>query len=139
MILRIVFLSMLFQSHAFSQNCKEFDEGIFEGNAAGNKYTIERHENFQLERMDSFGVLYLYKIEKISECEYFIKLDKVLSIGDLPAPNVDQVIKVKITIAENEKFYYEANLVGTEISLKGNYVKKSAFISDDFKKILENE
>ena len=51
-------------------------------------------------------------------------------------------ISGQLTVFEQaigEKLFYKANIIGTEITLEGYFIKISDEISDDFKKILEKE
>lgn len=132
-------LFLLFTQSLYSQKCTDFNEGTFDAYFDGFKYEVEKHGNFQFEKMVEFGVVYLYKTEKISECVNLLKRYKTLEVGQLGQPNMKDVIEVTINKIEDGKLFYNAHLVGTEIILDGYFIKKSDEISDDFKKILEKE
>ncbi|WP_396187171.1 hypothetical protein [Flavobacterium sp.] len=130
---------LFFVNIIFAQNCKEFQIGIYTNENPFGKMIIEREGDFQLEKTVDNSTIYLQKIEKISECEYRLKRYKVISLGRLPEPNMKELVSVKITNVNGDNFEYKAQLVGTELTIKGNFIKISQDISDEFKKIIENE
>ena len=132
-------LFLLFTNILYSQKCDDLNEGVFEGHFGGFKFDMEKHGNFQLERMAEFGVIYLNKTEKISECENLLKRYKVVEKGQLPEPDRHEVMKVVVYKIEDGKLFYKINFVGTDVTLDGYFIKKSNKISEDFKKILEKE
>jgi hypothetical protein len=139
-ILQKLPLILLFtQTISYSQKCEDFNEGVFDGDFMGMKYVVERQGNLQLESMAEFEAVYLHKIEKISECENLVKRYKVIKQGKLSKPNMEESIKVTFYKIEDGKLFYKANLVGTDMTLEGYFIKKSKEISENFKRILANE
>jgi hypothetical protein len=127
------------QFNSYAQKCDDFNQGVFDGDLMGIKYVVERYDKFQLEKMAQFEVVYLHTVEKITECENVVKRYKVIQQGKFPKPNMTEAIKVTFYKIEGEKLFYKANIIGTEITLEGYFIKISDEISDDFKKILEKE
>lgn len=137
-LLKLTLILLFSQTFSYSQQCSEFEEGIFDGDYMGIKYVVEKHGNFQLEYVPEMGIKYLHKFEKTSECEYVVKRYKIIEKGNFPEPNMKDVMKVTSKV-ENGKIYYKANLVGTEIVLEGFYIKRSNEISEYFKNMLAKE
>ena len=135
---KLILILLFIQSISCSQSQNDFDEGIFDGSAKGFKYVVEKHGNFQLEYVPELGVKYLHKFEKTGEGEYIVKRYKVLEKGNLKEPNMGDVMKVTSKVKDG-KIYYKANLVGTDRTVEGFYIKRSNEISEDFKKILKEE
>lgn len=136
----ILILSLFFSAVTLhSQDCKDFKEGIFQNDTEYGQFIMERKDNFQLEKSTEYGIIYLNKIEKISDCEYVIKRYKVINNGVLPKPNMDDTITTNIYKVENKTFYYRFYLIGTNIPLEGKFIKISDSISDEFKNILAKE
>lgn len=123
----------------FSQDCKQFQEGIFKIDVGYGNMSIEKKGNFQLEKSEDFGALYLQKIEPISECEYILKRYKVILLGDLPQPDMNERIKVEIYKVAEISFFYHAQSLGTDLNLDGKFVKVSDKISKEFEEILATE
>ena len=92
----------------FSQDCKQFQEGVFKIDIGYGNMSIEKKGVFQLEKSQDFGALYLQKIEYISECEYILKRYKIILAGDLPKPNMTEMIKVQIYKVEDNNFYFHS-------------------------------
>jgi hypothetical protein len=138
---RIYLLVTCFCSYnfVFSQNCNQFGEGTFKIDIGFGNMTIERKDNFQLERSESLGILYLQKIEPISECEYIVKRYKVLKKGKLPEPNMSESLKVQIYKVENEIVFFHSQLIGLSMNLDGKFFKISNSISKEFEEIIKNE
>lgn len=135
----IFLLIILFLNSAYSQDCKEFQEGIFKIDVEYGNMSIERKGHFQLEKSEDFGALYLQKIESISECEYNLKRYKVLLLGDLPQPELAEIINVKIYKVEGNIFFYHLKSLTTGLVLDGKFVKVSDKISSEFNEILSKE
>ena len=136
----LVFLSiLLFLNNIYSQDCKQFQEGIFKIDVGYGNMSIEKKGNFQLEKSEDFGALYLQKIEPISECEYILKRYKVILLGDLPQPDMNERIKVEIYKVAEISFFYHAQSLGTDLNLDGKFVKVSDKISKEFEEILATE
>jgi hypothetical protein len=123
----------------FSQNCKQFQEGVFKIDIGFGNMSIERKGNFQLERSIDFGSVYLHKIEVISECEYILKRYRVILAGDLPKPNMIEMIKVQIYKVVDNNFFFHSQMLGTEQTLDGKFVKTSEVISKEFEEIIATE
>jgi hypothetical protein len=100
---------------------------------------IERKGNLQLEVSKDFGAVYLQKVEPISECEYILKRYKVILLGDLPQPNMDEIMNIQIYNVEGNTLYYHVQIAGSEIKLEGKFVKISNEISKEFKEIIAAE
>ncbi|MEZ0007095.1 hypothetical protein ABH942_002473 [Flavobacterium sp. 28YEA47A] len=137
-IILIVFLTF-FKVALYSQDCKDFKEGIFENDTEYGQFIMERKGNFQLEKSTKYGIIYLNKIEKINDCEYIIKRYKVISNGILPKPNMEDTIKTTIYRVKYKTFYYRFNSIGTNIPIEGKFIKISDSISNEFKIILAGE
>lgn len=138
-IQKFTLILLLSQSISYAQKCEDLNEGIFEADFMEMKFEVERHGNFQLETVADFDVVYLHKVEKISDCEYLVKRHKVLQLGFFPKPNMKETVNVTIYKIEDGKLFYKATLVGTDKSMEGYFIKKSNEISEKFKKILEKE
>jgi hypothetical protein len=136
---KIVLFILLFQTYSYSQDCKSYDEGIFEMVTGPIKFIVERHNNFQLEKNDEYGILYLETSKKIDDCEYIVSRYKVLQNKVLPQPDMTEKIQVTINKVEDEKFYFTAHMIGKDLKLEGIATKISNKISEDFEKILEIE
>lgn len=134
----LIFL-ISFISEMNSQTCKGLQEGVFQNHTEFGQFIMERKGDFQLEKSIEYGIVYLNKIEKINDCEYFVRRYKIIKEGILPAPNMNDSVKVDIYNAENNTYYYSFKLIGTEISIKGKFIKISDDISDDFKDLILNE
>lgn len=132
-------LSSIFINLVFGQDCAKFQTGIFENESNFGKSIIERRGSYQLERTVDYETAYLQRIEKKSDCEYILTRYKVISLGNLPEPNMSEKIKVKIQKVEENNFFYTAQLVGTSFTINGSFIKVADEISDDFKKILAAE
>ena len=123
----------------FSQNCNQFGEGTFKIDIGFGNMFIERKENFQLERCESLGLVYLQKIEPISECEYIVKRYKVLKRGKLPQPNMCEMLKVQIYKVEKDFLFFHSQIIGSSKNLDGKFLKISDVISKEFEEIIKNE
>lgn len=132
----LIFLNLLVFDLIYAQNCVGFKEGTFISENTFGTMFIERKGNFQLERTKDNSTIYLQKIEKISDCDYVLKRYKIILIGNLPEPNMNEGILVKITSSDGNNFQYNANLIGTELSIKGTFIKTSDEISEEFKRII---
>ena len=135
----LVFLNIFFLNFLYSQDCSQFQEGVFNIDIGFGNFSMERKRNFQLEKSKDFGTVYLQKIEPISECEYILKRYKILFFGDLPMPKMSEIIKIKIYKIEGNNFFFHSEMLGTKQSLDGKFVKVSDEISQEFKEILEKE
>lgn len=136
----LIFLAViLFLNNIYSQDCKQFQEGVFKIEVGYGNMSIERKGNFQLEKSEDFGALYLQKIEHISGCEYVLKRYKVILLGNLPQPDMDERIKVEIYKVEENNFFYYAQSLGVDLKLDGKFVKMSNKISKEFEEILAKE
>lgn len=136
----IIFLSLfLSMKFTYSQECNDFKVGIFKSNSEYGTVIIERKGIFQLERALNFAAVYLQKIEVINECEYIVSRYKIISLGKLPEPDMNDKARVEITNIEDNVFYIKAELLETPLVINDKYTKVSNEISDEFKKILLNE
>lgn len=133
-----IIVCVFYMNLIYCQDCNKFAEGIFKNDGIGN-ITVERKDNYQLEKSEDFKTIYLQKIEPISECEYILKRYKVISEGILPFPNMEEIVKVQIYKVEDKKFFYHAKLIGTELSKDGMFIKISEKIDKEFSDILLKE
>ena len=131
----LLFFTLPLISYA-QMNCSELSKGIFEIKTEYGNILVERFNNFQLEKFVEFGILYLYKIEKVNECDYILKIQKIISKGDLLEPSLNQNIEVNIYNVTDNVFYYHSLEKSSQIKTDGKMEKKSDTISDEFKKIL---
>ncbi len=136
----IIFLTAIFSvSNLHCQNCKQFQEGVFKIDVGYGNMSIERKCNFQLEKTEDFGALYLQKIEPVSECEFILKRYKVISVGNLPIPDMTEIIKVQIYKVEGDTFFYHVKSLSSGLILDGKFVKVSDKISKEFEEIIAKE
>ena len=134
----ILFLTIS-KVNLYSQDCKDFKEGMFQNVTEYGQFIMERKDNFQLEKSAEYGIIYLNKIDKINNCDYIVKRYKIIDNGILPEPNMKDIIKTNIYKIEGKIFYYRFNLIGTNIPIEGKFIKISDSISDEFKAILTKE
>lgn len=135
-ILFILFISCL---SIKAQDCKGFMHGTFEMKYQYGEVMVERSGNWQLEKTKEYQTASLSKIEKINDCKYLLTLYKQLKLGKLPKFDKKQKILTQITYVEGNKYYYESSMVGTDMVLKGVFIKKSNEISNEFKKLIVEE
>ncbi|WP_438426258.1 hypothetical protein [Aquimarina macrocephali] len=114
-------------------------QGTFEMKYQYGEVMIERFGNWQLEKIEEYGVISLNKIEKINDCKYLLSFYKSLKREKLPEPDKKTKSLTQITYIEGNKYYYESSMVGTDMILKGVFIKKSNEISDEFKKLIAEE
>lgn len=104
----ILFLGVFFAFRANAQDCQKFREGSFvnEDDQSGTTY-ITRKGDVQTEVNNDIGFSIELKITWISDCEYELKLVKVLENKlDIPHdPNL--VIKVVILETKENSFVQE--------------------------------
>lgn len=135
----LIFVNLFLVNLIYAQNCVGFKEGTYISENAFGSMIIERKDNFQLERTKDNSTIYLQKIEKISDCDYVLKRYKIILIGNLPEPNMEEQIRVKIINSGENNFEYNAKLIGTELSINGTFVKTSDEVSDEFKRIIYHD
>lgn len=141
MMLKIkLFAMFFFPIMCYSQiDCANLSSGTFEISNAFGTIVVEKSNNFQLESSKDFKLIYLEKIDQISDCEYLLKKYKIIDTGGLPTPNMNDIVKIKIYKVEGNSFFYHSQLVGNEFIMDGVLVKTSDYISNEFKEILAQE
>jgi hypothetical protein len=135
-------LVLLFNFFGYSQvNCEKFQEGVFQYNTPYGNFLIERHNNFQLEKCPEYNIVYLHKIEKNSDnnCDYILRRYKIIDLGILPKPDMNEAINTTIYKIEDNVFFFYSSLIGTDFKIYGEFKKISDEISDEFKKMLIEE
>lgn len=136
---KLLYSFILYSLVANAQDCKEFEEGIFESKNTFGTIIIERKGDWQLERSVEYGAVYLNKTKAISECKYEIRYYKVINRGVLPSPDVSVYAITEIVDIIDNKFYLKSIFSNTKSSMEDKYTKVSDEISDDFKKLIANE
>lgn len=117
-------------------DCSNFSYGTFEIKTDYGNILVERSNGFQLEKFVDYGVKYLYKIEQIDDCEYVLKIQKIISKGEFPEPDKNQSIKVEVYDFVEYVYYYHSTESLTQTKMDGKMEKKSNSVSDEFNKIL---
>lgn len=135
----LLLLLLCLQYSVSAQNCVELQRGSFELSTFMGKIIIERSYPFQLEISNELGVIYLNKIEKISDCEYNLRRYKVIKNDAALPTNMNDVLNVKVDSSEGNDFHITSTLAGTEMSIEGRLTKLSNEISEIFKEILKEE
>ena len=127
-------------SIGFAQiDCSKLLTGSFEIKTDFGNVLVQRFKGFQLEKFIEYGVIYLYKIEQIDNCEYILKIQKVISKGDFPSPDINQSILVKVYERTENAYYYQSTESSTQIKMDGIIEKKSNSVSDEFKDMLQSQ
>ncbi|GAA4274144.1 hypothetical protein U6A24_00605 [Aquimarina gracilis] len=138
--MKYILLTLLFYYPPINaQNCEGFLQGTFEMKYEYGTVMIERMGNWQLEKSDTYGIVYLNKIRMIDDCKYELSYYKVLKLGNLPEPDMTKKAITKIINVEGSNYYFESSITGTNASIGGVFVKKSDEVSDDFKKLIAKE
>jgi len=133
-----LFVILILSISGYAQtDCSSFTNGTYKIETPFGDILVERLENFQLESSKDFGSVYLEKIESVSECEYYVRRYKILTLGDLPMPNMNEVMKTEIYKVEGNAYFYESQMVGAEIKMKGILLKISDEVSENFKEIIK--
>ena len=130
---------LLLGNTLYSQDCDGLSQGVFEFKVGYEKFMIERLDSLQLEFNDNLGLVYLNKIEKVSECEYNLRRYKIIQNEPLLPISMDDVLNVKVYKVEGNDFYITATLIRTSIIMEGVLTKIGDEVSDRFKTILELE
>lgn len=124
-------------SIGFTQiDCSKLSNGTFEIKTDFGNIMVQKFDGYQLEKFIKYDVSYLYKIEQINECEYFLKIQKIISKGDFPAPDINQKIEVKVYKSIENVYYYHSTESLTQIKMDGIMEKKTNSVSDEFKNML---
>jgi hypothetical protein len=134
-----LFILMLFTISVEAQNCINFNEGTFEQKGDFGTIRMERKGEWQLEKSVEYGIVYLNKIEKISECEFITRHFKIIEKGVLPKPDVRVFATTDIVEVIGNEFIFKSTFSGTETTMEGKYVKVSDDISKEFKSLIDNE
>ncbi len=137
---RIVFLVLCVYSIAVkAQNCRGFEEGTFEMRHKYGTTIVEKSGDWQLEKSEKYGVVYLNKIEKINDCKFILRYYRVIKPGGLPEPDMTKKATTEITNVEGSSFYFKSSMIDTDVSIEGVFIKKSEQVSEEFKKLITKE
>ncbi len=120
-------------------DCSKLSTGTFEIKTDYGNILVERSNGFQLEKFVEYGVIYLYKIEQINDCEYVLKIQKIINKGDFPKPDMNESIEVKVYDRVENVYYYHSTASLAQTKLDGKMEKKSDSVSDEFKNILMSQ
>lgn len=138
--MKYILLILIFHFTSMNaQNCEGFIQGTFEMKYEYGTVMIERMGDWQLENIDEHNVTYLTKIKKINSCKYELKCHKVLKSGSLPMPDMTRKVTTEIINVEDSNYYFKSSMTGTDMILKGVFIKKSDKISNEFKELIAKE
>lgn len=135
----IVFFLALSSCSNTSNSCKGMDEGQFNMITDVGTFKIERKGGWQLESSEDYGIVYLNKTEYTEDCKYVVTRYKVIETGIIPTPDMTTRGLVEIKNIEENKYYFESSVIGTDQSLSGVMVKTSKSISEKFNQIINEQ
>jgi hypothetical protein len=134
-ILLILLVYLSFSDFARSQNCEGFEVGTFEIKGDYGTIIVERYGEWQLEKSIEYNIMYLNRVEKISNCEFTLIRHKVIKEGIISIPKISDTAKIKILEVKKDEYFFELKFKNSEIRFD-KYKKLSNDISDFFKNIL---
>lgn len=135
----LLFVLMFFTITVNAQECTSFNEGVFEQKGGFGTITMERKGDWQMEKSIEYGIVYLNKIEKISDCKFITRHYKIIKEGVLPKPDMTVFAITDIIEVIGNDFLFKSTFSGTETTMEGKYVKISDDISEEFKSLIATE
>ncbi|PHK30104.1 hypothetical protein VF13_39785 [Nostoc linckia z16] len=134
----LLLFNLIFFSSTYAQDCKGLSTGTFKIETTFTTFTIERKNGYQLESNNEFGVVYLQRIEPISDCEYNLIRFEVIEFGQLPKPDMHQIMNTKVTNVVDSNYYFISHLISSSINYEGVLEKIDDNVSEKFEQILNN-
>lgn len=128
---------LFFCTNFYAQDCSGFSKGRFEYQSVlGTTITVERFKNYQLESDLETGNITLLNVEKVSDCEYYLSLNKIIVGQDLPEEAKKMRTHSIIYKVENDVYYSRTNTQFYLVNEEFEFRKISTKISKEFKALI---
>lgn len=134
-----IILFSFFITINYAQDCKGFEEGVFELKGVFGTIITERKGGWQLEKSVEYEAIYLNRTMEISECKYETRYYKVINQGVLPSPDMSVYATTEIVDVVDNEYYFKSVFSNTERVMEGEYIKISDEVSNEFKELITKE